>query len=55
MDEYMHRTIVSTVSLEKIETFRSQEFMLSEVRLKSNKMYYLRLKLASLGLNSVEL
>ena len=34
MDTYMHKTMVSVVSLEKIEIIRSQEFMLSEVRLK---------------------
>ena len=31
---YMHMTIVSIVSLEKIETIKSQKFMPSEVRLK---------------------
>ena len=30
----MHKTMASIVSLEKIEIIRSQEFMLSEVRLK---------------------
>ena len=30
----MHKTMVSLVSLEKIEIIRSQEFMLSEVRQK---------------------
>ena len=34
MNTYMHKTMVSIVSLEKIEIIRSQEFMLSEVRLK---------------------
>ena len=34
MDTYMHKTMVSVVSLEKIEIIRSQEFMLSEARLK---------------------
>ena len=34
MDTYMHKTMVSIASLEKIEIIRSQEFMLSEVRLK---------------------
>ena len=34
MDTYMHKTMVSVVSLEKIEIIRSQEFMRSEVRLK---------------------
>ena len=30
----MHKTMASIVSLEKIEIIRSQEFMLSEARLK---------------------
>ena len=30
----MHKTMASVASLEKIEIIRSQEFMLSEVRLK---------------------
>ena len=34
MDTYMHKTIASVASLEKIEIFRSQEFMPSKVRLK---------------------
>ena len=34
MDTYMHKTMASTASLEKIEIIRSQEFMPSEVRLK---------------------
>ena len=34
MDTNMHKTMVSIVSLEKIEVIRSQEFMPSEVRLK---------------------
>ena len=34
MDTYTHKTMVSVVSLEKIETIRSREFMPSEVRLK---------------------
>ena len=34
MDTNMHKTMASVVSLEKIEIIRSQEFMLSEVRLK---------------------
>ena len=34
MDTYMHKTMVSIASLEKIEIIRSQELMLSEVRLK---------------------
>ena len=32
MDTYMHRTMMSVASLEKIEIIRSQEFMLSEAR-----------------------
>ena len=34
MDIYMHKTMVSVASLEKIEIIRSQEFMLSEARQK---------------------
>ena len=34
MDIYTHKIVASLVSLEKIEIIRSQEFMLSEVRLK---------------------
>ena len=34
MDTYMDKTMVSVVSLEKIEIITSQEFMLSEVRQK---------------------
>ena len=34
MDTYMHKTMVSLASLEKIEIIRSQEFMPSEVKLK---------------------
>ena len=34
MDTYMHKTMVSVASLEKIEIIRSQEFMLSEGGLK---------------------
>ena len=34
MDTYMHKTMASIVSLEKIEIIRSQEFMPSKVRLK---------------------
>ena len=34
MDTYMHKTMASIVSLEKIEIIRNQEFMLSEVMLK---------------------
>ena len=43
MDTYMHKTMVSIVSLEKIEIIRSEEFMLSEARLKFlKKNDYLR-------------
>ena len=34
MDTYMHKTMASTASLEKIEIIRSQEFMPSKARLK---------------------
>ena len=34
MDTYMHKTMASVMSLEKIEIIRSQEFMPSKVRLK---------------------
>ena len=34
MDTYMHKTMVSVVSLKKIEIIRSQEFMPRKVRLK---------------------
>ena len=34
MDTYMHKTMGSIVRLEKIEIIKSQEFMLSEARLK---------------------
>ena len=34
MDTYMHKTMVSVVSLEKIEIIRSQEFMPSKARVK---------------------
>ena len=34
MDTYMHKTMASIASLEKIEIIRSQEFMLSEARQK---------------------
>ena len=37
MHTYMHKTMVSIASLEKIEIIRSQEFTLSEVRLKFKK------------------
>ena len=46
----MHKTMVSVVSLEKIEIIRSLEFMLSEVRLKFlKKMIILGPKTAILG------
>ena len=46
----MHKTMVSIVSLEKIEIIRSQEFMPSEVRLKFlKKMIILGPKTAILG------
>ena len=34
MDTYMYKTMVSVASLEKIEIIRSEEFMLSEAKLK---------------------
>ena len=34
MDTYMHKIMVSVVSLEKIEIIRSDKFMPSEARLK---------------------
>ena len=50
MDTYMHKTMVSVASLEKIEIIRSQEFMPSEVRLKFlKKMIILGPKTAILG------
>ena len=50
MDIYMHKTMASIASLEKIETIRSQEFMLSEVQLKFlKKMIILGPKTAILG------
>ena len=50
MDTYMHKTMASVVSLEKIEIIRSQEFMPSEVRLKFlKKMIILGPKTAILG------
>ena len=33
MDTYIHKTMASIASLEKIEIIRSQEFVLSEARL----------------------
>ena len=51
----MHKTMVSVVSLEKIEIIRSEEFMLSEARLKFlKKMIILGPKTAILGLNFAE-
>ena len=50
MDTCRHKTMVSVVGLEKIEIIRSQEFMLSEVRLKFfKKMIILGPKTAILG------
>ena len=50
MDTYMHKTMVSVVSLEKIEIIRSEEFMQSEARLKFlKKMIILGPKTAILG------
>ena len=50
MDTYMHKTMVSIASLEKIEIIRSQEFMLSEARLKFlKKMIILGPKTGILG------
>ena len=50
MDTHMHKTMVSVVSLKKIEIIRSQEFMLSEARLKFlKKMIILGPKTAILG------
>ena len=50
MDTYMHKTMASVVSLEKIEIIRSQEFMPSEVRQKFlKKMVILGPKTAILG------
>ena len=34
MDTYMHKTMASVASLEKIEKIRSEEFMPSKARLK---------------------
>ena len=46
----MHKTMVSVVSLEKIEIIRSQEFMPSKARLKfMKKMIILGPKTAILG------
>ena len=51
MDTYMHKTMASIVSLEKIEVIRSQEFMPSKVRLKflKKKKIILGPKTAILG------
>ena len=50
MDTYMHKTMVSVVSLEKIEIIRGQEFILSKARLKFlKKMIVLGPKTAILG------
>ena len=50
MDTYMHNTMASIASLEKIEIIRSQEFMPSKVRLKFlKKMIILGPKTAILG------
>ena len=50
MDTYMHKTMASVVSLEKIEIIRSQEFMPSKARLKFlKKMIILGPKTAILG------
>ena len=50
MDTYMHKTMVSVASLEKIEIIRSQEFMPSKARLKFlKKMIILGPKTAILG------
>ena len=50
MDTYMHKTMVSIVSLGKIEIIRSQEFMRSKARLKFlKKMIILGPKTAILG------
>ena len=52
MDTYMHKTIVSVASLEKIEIIRSSEFMPSEARLKFlTKWLFQGLKLPFWGLN----
>ena len=50
MDTYMHKTMVSVASLEKIEIIRSHEFMPSKARLKfKKKMIILGPKNAILG------
>ena len=40
MDTYMHQTMASGASLEKIEIIRSQEFMPSKARLKFLKNFF---------------
>ena len=50
MDTYMHKTMASVASLEKIEIIRSQEFMPSKASLKFlKKMMFLGPKTAILG------
>ena len=50
MDTYVYKTMVSVVSLEKIEIIKSQEFMQSKARLKFvKKMIILGPKTAILG------
>ena len=50
MDTYMHKTMVRAASLENIEIISSEEFMVSEVRLKFlKKMIILGPKTAILG------
>ena len=50
MDTYIHKTMTSVVSLEKIEIIRSQEFMPSEARQKFlKKMIILGPRTAILG------
>ena len=50
MDTYMHKTMASIASLEKIEIIRSQEIMRSKARLKFlKKMIILGPKTAILG------
>ena len=50
MDTYMHKTMASIASLEKIEIIRSEEFMPSKARLKFlKKMIILGPKTAILG------
>ena len=52
MDTYMHKTMASVASLEKIEIIRSQEFMPSKARQKFlKKMIILGPKTAILGLS----